>query len=387
MKENLIGKTFGRWTVIDYAENDKFGREKWKCKCECGTIRNVSKCTLINGQSKSCGCLNRELIKIRSKNNYIDLTDKTFGRLTALERVISKNGKPKWKCKCECGNIVEVDSYNLRKGLTKSCGCYQKEMASKANLKDLTGMRFGRLKVISFNRVENNNTYWNCICDCGNEKIATESNLVNGKTKSCGCLQNDLLRGKVINLVGERFGNCRVVSYGGYRYTSGGKRRHQWECLCDCGNTFITDGHNLTSGCTRSCGCKRSKGESELVNVLNYYNIPFEQQYRFCDTEISNLRFDFAILNNDGTLNSLIEFDGEQHFHPIKFCASWTDDDVSKNFELIKERDKIKNEYCMKNNIKLLRIPYTEFENIDDIITSFLKEIKYNCKELIYEYA
>lgn len=60
----------------------------------------------------------------------IDLQDQTFGRLTVLKRVGSKHFAV-WRCKCICGNIVDVISHDLRNGHTKSCGCLQKETNTK----------------------------------------------------------------------------------------------------------------------------------------------------------------------------------------------------------------------------------------------------------------
>ncbi len=67
----------------------------------------------------------------------IDLTGQKFGRLTVMSRAENtKDGKAKWKCKCDCdGKIVEVRSTKLRSGETKSCGCLQKEIISKCNTK------------------------------------------------------------------------------------------------------------------------------------------------------------------------------------------------------------------------------------------------------------
>lgn len=61
--------------------------------------------------------------------------------------------------------------------------------------KDLTGMRFGRLYVIK--KVENNHekrSKFLCKCDCGNETSVTGKSLLNGNTKSCGCLQKEMTR-------------------------------------------------------------------------------------------------------------------------------------------------------------------------------------------------
>ena len=61
--------------------------------------------------------------------NFKDLTNQKFGRLTVLSRTskTSDGGSVVWKCKCDCGNIVEVSSRRLRNNITLSCGCLQKE--------------------------------------------------------------------------------------------------------------------------------------------------------------------------------------------------------------------------------------------------------------------
>lgn len=63
-----------------------------------------------------------------------------------------------------------------------------------AKISNKVGMTFGRLKVISFNRVENRRSYWNCQCECGNFSVVTGSNLRPGKTRSCGCLTKESCR-------------------------------------------------------------------------------------------------------------------------------------------------------------------------------------------------
>ena len=56
---------------------------------------------------------------------------------------------------------------------------------------DLTGMKYGRLTVVEFDRLQNHKTYWKCVCDCGLTVIATGNNLRSGNTKSCGCLRRE----------------------------------------------------------------------------------------------------------------------------------------------------------------------------------------------------
>lgn len=63
--EDLTGKQFSRWTVLDFAGRDKIYKSliSWKCRCQCGTEKNVLGMTLRNGNSKSCGCLKLERLR------------------------------------------------------------------------------------------------------------------------------------------------------------------------------------------------------------------------------------------------------------------------------------------------------------------------------------
>lgn len=57
--------------------------------------------------------------------------------------------------------------------------------------KDLVGQRFGNLTVISFHGYRNKHTHWNCICSCGGLATVTSCNLTRGNTLSCGCIQKE----------------------------------------------------------------------------------------------------------------------------------------------------------------------------------------------------
>lgn len=120
----------------------------------------------------------------------IDITGQRFGRLTALQ-VIGKDGRGEkiWHCICECGNTKDALSSNLRKGLTQSCGCLQKERAGKNTpIKDLTNQRFGKLIAIEPTKERlNGQVVWKCLCDCGSEAYVRSYNLTSGSSQSCGC--------------------------------------------------------------------------------------------------------------------------------------------------------------------------------------------------------
>lgn len=58
--KDLIGKTFGRLTVIGRSSNDKRGKSRWECRCECGNIKTILADSLVSGKTKSCGCYRKE---------------------------------------------------------------------------------------------------------------------------------------------------------------------------------------------------------------------------------------------------------------------------------------------------------------------------------------
>ena len=125
---DLTGQRFRRLTVIerDWNKGNKKG-SYWHCKCDCGNETDVTSQGLKSGHTKSCGC-----IPTKPKGSgLIDLVEKRFGKLTVIKRdedyTYETNGKiinaPRWKCICDCGNVVVVQGGNLRNGLTTNCGC------------------------------------------------------------------------------------------------------------------------------------------------------------------------------------------------------------------------------------------------------------------------
>lgn len=119
---DLTNKRFGRLKVLNI-ENKVKNDFLWKCKCDCGKYTIVSGALLRRGKVKSCGCLKKESDR-KPKNNVISLQNQRFSFLTVIDRVGSDSrGEAIWKCKCDCGNIVNVLGSNLRNGHTQSCGC------------------------------------------------------------------------------------------------------------------------------------------------------------------------------------------------------------------------------------------------------------------------
>lgn len=124
---DISGEKYGRWTAIKEVEQ-RGNVRYYLCECKCGTKKEVSMTSLRAGGTFSCGCA----IKTRPS----DLTDKKFDRLTAISPTNERrNKKVVWRCKCKCGNYVNVLSTYLTNGDTRSCGCLKKEQDNK-NLRD-----------------------------------------------------------------------------------------------------------------------------------------------------------------------------------------------------------------------------------------------------------
>lgn len=377
---DLTGDTFGKLAVngIAYKKGSKY---YWDCDCLCGGHRIVAGDYLKNGKITDCGCVKKR------PSNFTDLTGQKFGHLTVL-REYDRNDKDRvhWICECDCENhnISVVSTSNLKSGhVTKCKECAAKETSERC-LIDLTGQRFGRLVVIE--RAENyvspsgdTNTMWKCQCDCGNITVVAQNKLRGGTTVSCGCYNREVCSElQLENLEGQRFGMLTVISRANNIYHPNGSYSVAWNCLCDCGAEVVVQAGNLKSGHTTSCGCIQSKGEAKIKKYLLDNNINYKPQYKFEDcVYIGVLRYDFAIFDDRDNLLFLCEYDGQQHFEPVRF-GNFSYEEAVKKYDNLVIRDNIKNKYCDNHNIDLLRIPYYDYDNIESILSNHIK--MYNTK-------
>ena len=118
----------------------------------------------------------------------------------------NKEGRACWNCTCDCGNSLDTLGKRLLNGTTQSCGCYRKENTAKLNFIDLTGKRFGKLTVLyDTNKKRAGHTLWHSICDCGNHVDAQSSDLIGGKTISCGCQSESIIASGIKKYFVERY--------------------------------------------------------------------------------------------------------------------------------------------------------------------------------------
>lgn len=235
-------------------EKPESGRARTKCEClcDCGNRIITTIDSVISGKKTSCGCQTKQR---RINNNRRDLTGRKFGRLTVLKMLFDDTGKTRTKvhCICDCGNEITVLNTALTRGSTQSCGCLQREVASKINTKDWSNIcsDYGVTLLTQLYQNDKGQWVWECQCGlCGNHFEALPAKIMNGHITSCGCR-------------------------------------------------------------------KTSSKEQYIETLLKDNNIQYISQYSFDDCRYNDvLKFDFAVFKEQ-KLWFLIEYDGRQHYMPV----------------------------------------------------------------------
>jgi hypothetical protein len=102
-----------------------------------------------------------------------------------------------------------------------------------------------------------------------------------------------------------------------------------------------------------------------VAERLVLFNIKFKRQWKFKSCKYKrSLPFDFVIKTIDGI--KIIEYQGEQHYMPIKAFGG------EARLNIVKKRDIIKKEFCEKLGIPLLAIPYWEYNNVENLVKDFI---------------
>lgn len=282
----------------------------------------------------------------------INLIGETFGKLKVIEETPKrKNKSVVWKCQCECGSFVEYSTKELRSdGLIQCPRCGHNRKPKMQLTLDIIGKKFNHLTVVEkTNQVQGGKLLYKCECDCPEKTIVyvNRTDLQNGHTQSCGCLNRKYKTGDIINHKKILFpvGNKGQV----------GRFYYHCKCLlCQREYDVLTQSLDKSFG----CGCQKSIGEFNIIQVLASNNIPYQKEYCFPN---SKLRFDFAVFNKNQEIDRLIEFDGEQHYEKNIKCSGWN---TLEKYEYTFQHDQLKNQLAQQNNIPLVRIPYWERNSI-----------------------
>ena len=244
-RKDLTGQKFGTLNPLEIVGKTKAGHMIWKCCCTCGNFKEVSRSDLMSGNTTSCGYCQRSTIPK-------DLVGQKFGMLTVLEKAPNIDVKTAFLCKCDCGNTKAIKTMNLRNGKARSCGCQ-----INYNRVNHEGKRFGRLLVQrKLGRLDNLESCasYQCICDCGGLVIIRGHSLMNGSTRSCGCLQKELISKMSSAAIKEKNHNwCGGTmedrdSRKTYEYSQWRKTVKKRDGLCQiCGSNCKLEAHHLNS--------------------------------------------------------------------------------------------------------------------------------------------
>lgn len=131
---DLTNQRFGFWEILekDIEKSKEKKQGYWLCQCQlCGTISSVRGASLRSGKSTKCDQCNRHKVLTNETNNV-------YGKLTVQDFVCSRNNRKMWLCRCECGNLIEVSTTDLRDGSVQSCGhCPSRMSAGAGAIKQL----------------------------------------------------------------------------------------------------------------------------------------------------------------------------------------------------------------------------------------------------------
>lgn len=290
---------------------------------------------------------------------------------------ISPSSTAKVKIICDyCGEEYEMAwyHYNEIQNKNEKCACYncrhRKRYENDLAIRQLrlyekvlkVCNEKGYILVSKMEDIENNTSYIVYICPIHGEQKMRISNLINGRECPRCNYDNASERYRLSPDEVEQ----RVADLGGkllnkQDYINRTKRNLIIECAY-CGTPFTTSLVLFTQHGGQVCpNCKdvESIGERKIRIYLESNDIKFEQEKWFSDCrDIKPLPFDFYLPD----YNMIIEFDGEQHFKQGHFTHS--------HLSYTQAHDVIKNEYCKNNNIKLIRIPYWDMNNIETILNN-----------------
>lgn len=196
---------------------------------------------------------------------------------------------------------------------------------------------------------------------CGFEYEVRPSDFLYKNVRCLKCAGNmkkdtEQFKKEVFELVGDEY---TVLG----EYVTSGRKLLMKHSLC--GHEYLVTPNKFMIG--RRCPrCKESLGEKKIARFFED-KYAYKREYTLPECRnIYPLPFDFAIFGQDGTLLGLVEYDGVQHFR-----ASFG----QESYEVTTRNDRIKNEYCERNLIPLLRIRYWEFDTMEEILEHWLDEV------------
>lgn len=190
--------------------------------------------------------------------------------LTVTEYAGKMGGLHRWRCLCDCGQETVVGQTLLQSGKTRSCGC-----KGYPPMEDLTGRVFGKLTVLEQAERREGISYWRCRCECGNETVVRYAYLISGHTKSCGCMQKQmiadnlrLIDGTSVTLLEARRNRVIASNTSGYPGVYRHRQTGKWAAqITFKGKTYYLGIYDKKEDAVRA----RKRGEEMHDEFLDWY--------------------------------------------------------------------------------------------------------------------
>lgn len=308
---------------------------------------------------------NMKLTEKDAHENFVNKIYKIYGdSLTINEKYVNQ----KTKISCTCNIHMETNSVfpsNLIKGHN---GCSQcgREKLSKASFKTheefKNEVETANPHIKLIDKYKGANGSLKCFCKIHNKTFSKYfSSLINGHTGCDECYKEDMRNrmGKSSEQFKEELAKIHPELKVIGEYTN---RSTPLKFYCTTHNIeFESKPCDILK--RESCCPKSMKfvKEKSIGNLLEEWNIKYETQKRFDDCKDKRtLPFDFYLVD----FNILLEYQGQQHYTPVKFGTQNKEEAISKYKYTIKH-DKIKKKYCNDHNISLIEIPYWEYDDLE----------------------
>jgi len=387
--KDLTGQIFGKLCVRKFSHINKHRSACFLCTCKCGNEKVISGHHLLSKKypARTCGecskhemigkrfgkivvisylrtdkyrvfkckcdcgniierpiaCLSISGIKSCRQCHVYEMIGRRFGRITVLEYEGKRGRASYFVCKCDCGNTKSIYGYSLVcGGKNISCGkCYKYEMIGK---------KFNKLEITKYSH-RDECSYFFCKCDCGNTVVKPGSSVKSGHTKSCGeCYK--------MAHAGEKYGCLEVIEFS---HTKNNKTH--FTCKCDCGSKTIVSKSNLKGGNTLSCGCIKVVKQMRLAkivsNMLNEDYMTIRPNWLKNPKTGHNLEIDIYFPKS----KIAIEYNGIQHYIPVNFSGRLTEKEMLEQLKNTQRRDRVKKRLVKLNSDKVKHFIIFSYRN------------------------
>lgn len=338
-------------------------RTKLNYICKCGEPARATLDKFKKGQ-RCMSCGKKELSEARKtpfdevKQTFIDA-----GCLLLSEKYVNSQAKLSYVCSCGETNEIAFSKFKMGQRCFE-CGVRKTADARRRSIGEIRSIFEELGCALLSTEYKGTDSPLRFTCGCGEMGHKRISDFMKSpQCIKCGNSERVEISRYKLDEVVEMFAE-RGCKFSDESYTNS---KTLLNYICSCGNPSRITLEALIMG--RKCSnCRESKGEMAIREFLQKFGLKFYREHKFSDCRNTHpLPFDFLIQMNS-SLPLIVEYDGIQHFQEIEFFGG------EVGYKNTMKNDNIKSNYCINNDIPLIRIPYWELDNIEYILFDALVE-------------